>query len=739
MFLNKMTLASLVVLIALGLVFVATPTMAATFPTGAEVPDQTWIQGQANISITFPTATAEVAGTLSATLTIGATTFNPGDVLSGVLTGLTFTFDATTGVGKLEGDNAHDVITTLTLVTYTVAEAGGNSAVLPSFTVQIVDAPVLRFPSGTTITDKVIIVGNPFGEILPAAVGGVEPLTYSIAGTLPSGITFTAANRLLTGIPNTPAGRAVVTYQVADSDTPQATAALSFTIEVMARPTGPIFAITKIPDAAYTKGHPITAMTLPAANTTYAVGSVTYALTGLPAGLSFDPTSRMLTGTPNPTNTGTITATYTATDAARNADDVPFTITVNPVVSPAAPPDFPAAGTSYLRGQLFADITVPNATGGTGNPADYTYAVTGLPAGLMFDATEKEITGTPTAVGASTVTITATDSLGATGSADFRITVSAAPTLSFSHLILPKAYEVGTPINPEILPTGTGGIPPYTYALNGLPDGITFDSDTRILRGTPTAAQGPTDYNYIISDSAFSHVTSPTADQIPNTITFPFTITVTAPAGSANNAPDFADATIDNIVATAGVAIPGRFLPEATDADGDTLTYSIVETLPEGLNFNPVNRALTGTPTTAMNQTAYTYQVDDGNGGTDTIGFFITVEGTTTPPPPPTSDYMYWTDWGTNKIQRATLNGTQVEDLIVGLSSPYGIAVDVAGGHIYWTVRFAGSIQRSNLDGSNRANPRHWIAWAHSTRLGCCGGSYLLDSRRRAQHPAVEP
>ena len=709
MFLNKMILASLVVLIALGFVFVATPTMAATFPAGAEVPDQTWIQGQANISIIFPTATAEAAGALSATLTIGTgtTPLAPGVTLSGVLTGLTFTFDASTGVGKLEGDNAHSAITPLTLVTYTVAEAGGTSAVLPSFTVRIVDAPVLSFPSGTSIADKVLIVGDPFGETLPAAVGGVGPLTYSIVGTLPVGITFTASSRLLTGIPRTPAGRTVITYRVTDSDPdstgdpPSIRADLPFTITVRARPTGPVFAITKVPDKAYTKGHPIEPYTLPMANTTYAVGNVTYTLTPLPTGLTFNATSRMLTGTPNPATAGDSTATYTATDTARNANSISFKITVNPEVSVVAPSNFPAVGTSYLRGQPFADITVPNATGGTGAPADYTYAVTGLPPGLMFNATEKVITGTPAAVGISTVTITATDTLGATGSDDFRITVSAAPALSFSRVILPKTYEVGKPITPDILPTGTGGIPPYTYALSGLPDGITFNTATRLLTGTPTAAQGPTDYDYIISDSAFNHidVALRTADQVPNTVTFPFTITVTAPAGSANRAPDFGNAMIADIVATAGTAIPGRFLPEATDADGDTLTYSIVETLPTGLNFNPVNRALTGTPTTPMPQTAYTYKVDDGNGGMDTIGFFITVEGTITPPP--TSDYMYWTDWGTNKIQRATLNGTHVTDHIVGLPSPYGIAVDMAGGHIYWTVRFAGSIQRANIDGSN--------------------------------------
>ena len=67
---------------------------------------------------------------------------------------------------------------------------------------------------------------------------------------------------------------------------------------------------------------------------------------------------------------------------------------------------------------------------------------------------------------------------------------------------------------------------------------------------------------------------------------------------------------------------------------------------------------------------------------------------------------MYWTDGGTDKIQRANLNGSNITDLIfTGLTSsptgPEGIALDVAGGKIYWTDFSTGKIQRANLDGSN--------------------------------------
>ena len=62
---------------------------------------------------------------------------------------------------------------------------------------------------------------------------------------------------------------------------------------------------------------------------------------------------------------------------------------------------------------------------------------------------------------------------------------------------------------------------------------------------------------------------------------------------------------------------------------------------------------------------------------------------------------MYWTDKGTDKIQRANLDGSNVEDLITGLTLPEGIALDVARGKMYWVGEDMDKIQRANLNGSN--------------------------------------
>ena len=63
---------------------------------------------------------------------------------------------------------------------------------------------------------------------------------------------------------------------------------------------------------------------------------------------------------------------------------------------------------------------------------------------------------------------------------------------------------------------------------------------------------------------------------------------------------------------------------------------------------------------------------------------------------------MYWTDFNNRKIQRANLDGSNVEDLITtGLTNPPGIALDIARGKMYWMDQGTDKIQRANLDGSN--------------------------------------
>ena len=62
---------------------------------------------------------------------------------------------------------------------------------------------------------------------------------------------------------------------------------------------------------------------------------------------------------------------------------------------------------------------------------------------------------------------------------------------------------------------------------------------------------------------------------------------------------------------------------------------------------------------------------------------------------------LYWTDYGSDRIQRSNLDGSEIEDLVTaGLRIPLGLALDAGAGKLYWTDNGTDRIQRSNLDGS---------------------------------------
>ena len=161
-----------------------------------------------------------------------------------------------------------------------------------------------------------------------------------------------------------------------------------------------------------------------------------------------------------------------------------------------------------------------------------------------------------------------------------------------------------------------------------------------------------------------------------------------------------------NVIAdqTFTLGVPASFtLPMAI---GGTPPYTYrTSALPSGLQFDPVDRWLNGTPTTLVNAHPVTYTATDATGASASLTFTITVQTTYG-----TDVYMYWTDHGTNKLQRANLDGTNVRDIVTGSGRPVGIALDLAGGKMYWTDRDrrhhtdpAGrnSIHRANLDGTN--------------------------------------
>ncbi|NBT49929.1 MAG: hypothetical protein EBT07_19335, partial [Actinobacteria bacterium] len=106
-----------------------------------------------------------------------------------------------------------------------------------------------------------------------------------------------------------------------------------------------------------------------------------------------------------------------------------------------------------------------------------------LPAGLTLNTATGAITGTPTGAGTFSVNISATNSAG-TGSATLVITVNpsaSAPVISSS---LTQSGTVGIAFNYQI----TASRSPTSYGAAVLPAGLTLNTSTGAITGTPTAA-----------------------------------------------------------------------------------------------------------------------------------------------------------------------------------------------------------------------------------------------------------
>ena len=137
-------------------------------------------------------------------------------------------------------------------------------------------------------------------------------------------------------------------------------------------------------------------------------------------------------------------------------------------------------------------------------------------------------------------------------------------------------------------------------------------------------------------------------------------------------------------------------LPIATGGT-EPYTYSL-DPIPAGLQFDTATQRLSGTPTT-VGTTAATYTATDTTGSTASLNFTITVQNT----PSLTDLYMYWAEWQGGRIRSATLDGTNRQDLVTGLRTPSDMALDLAGGKMYWTASTAlgwTKTQRANLDGT---------------------------------------
>jgi hypothetical protein len=295
---------------------------------------------------------------------------------------------------------------------------------------------------------------------LTGSGGTGGPYTFS-SNDLPSGLTISTSGT----ISGTPTVSGTFTYHVTVTDKDGHSGTISCSVTIAPPVSANCVSITAV------QGVAITPVTLTGSGGTG--GPYTFSSNDLPSGLSIS-TSGTISGTP--TVSGTFTYHVTVTDKDGHSGTISCSVTIAPAVSANC------VSITAVQGVAITPVTL-TGSGGAGGP--YTFSSNDLPTGLSISSSGT-ISGTPLVSGTFTYHVTVKDKNGNTGTISCSVTIAAPVPISLT--CAGGTGMVGTAFNGGV--TVSGGVGPYTYSIvsGALPTGLTLNTSTGAITGTPTVA-----------------------------------------------------------------------------------------------------------------------------------------------------------------------------------------------------------------------------------------------------------
>jgi sugar lactone lactonase YvrE len=378
--------------------------------------------------------------------------------------------------------------------------------------------------------------------------------------------------------------------------------------------------------------------------------------TGLPPGLTANPTGSTVTLNGTPTATGTFSnINVSIRDANGNPASRTFTLVINPAPTlgsftgnpwTVGRPGYPGAiGLSGGTGSLFVSAQ-------SNLPPGLTATVTGGP----VSGSTVTFTGTPTTAGVfNSVQVTVRDAVGATVSGTYSITINPAPSLG---ALSSSAWTVNQPGFSGSISVAGGTAALGNLTATGLPAGLaaSLTGTTVTVSGTPTAA------------GTFSNVSVSVRDAAGATASRTFSITIDAVPTLGSLSP--AQWTVGQSGYTGAIPISGGTGP---------LVVSAQANLPPGLTATVTgsNVTFTGMPSTAGTFASVQLTVQDAAGVTVNGTYSITIN------PAPTLGALSSAAWTVNQPgfsgSTSVAGGTAPLGNLTATGLPAGLTASLTG------------------------------------------------------------